>query len=175
MKYKDALKQSMEELAKDEKTVFIGYNIKCGSQFYGSLKEIPPDKKIETPVAEGLMAGLAVGLSLEGFKPVLLFERQDFMLIALDVIVNHLDKLEEMSDGEFRAPVIIRAISATLKKPLDPGPQHCQDFSKQFKEMVSFPVLEPKTPEEVLECYEKAQNSSTPVMIIEKRELYENE
>ena len=175
MKYKDALKKSMETLAQDEKTVFIGYNIKYGSQFYGSLKDIPANKKIEAPVAENLMTGIAMGLALEGFKPILLFERHDFMLLALDAIVNHLDKLEEMSDGKFKAPIIIRTISATLKKPLDPGPQHTQDFSQQFKEMVSFPVLETKNSQEIVECYEKAKTSSTPLIIIEKRELYEEE
>ena len=175
MKYKDALKKSMEILSQDEKTIFIGYNIKYGSQFYGSLKDIPSNKKIETPVAENLMTGIAMGLALGGFKPILLFERHDFMLLALDAIVNHLDKLEEMSEGEFKAPIIIRTISATLKKPLDPGPQHTQDFSQQFKEMVSFPVLEPKSSQEIIECYEKARTFSTPLMIIEKKELYENE
>ncbi len=175
MKYKEALKEAMETLAIDEKTVFIGYNIKYGSQFYGSLKDIPESKKLETPVAENLMTGLAMGMALEGFKPILLFERQDFMLIALDGIVNHLDKIEQMSNGQFKIPIIIRAISATLKTPLDPGPQHTQDFTNQFKEMVSFQVYEPKTAEEVKEAYKKASSSLSPVMIVERRELYENE
>jgi pyruvate/2-oxoglutarate/acetoin dehydrogenase E1 component len=171
MKYQEAVKKSMEMLAEEEKTVFLGYNICFGSKAYGTLTDVPEEKKIETPVAENLMTGLATGLAIEGYKPILFFERHDFMLVALDGIVNHLDKIESMSKGEFKTPVIIRAVVGSTK-PLDPGPQHTQDFTEVFKKLVKFPIYEPQNSEEVLEAYEKAKNAEGPVMIIEKKDLY---
>jgi len=174
MKYKDAVKSSMEMLAKDERTFFIGYNIRRGSRAYGTLANVPAEKCIEMPVAENLMVGLATGMALEGYKPVVFFERHDFMLNALDSIVNHLSKLEEMSDGQFCVPVIIRAVIGS-RKPIDCGPQHSQDFSEAFKSMVNFPVYRPKNSQEVRKAYKIAKNAKVPVMVIEERSLYENE
>ncbi len=172
--YKEAIKQSMEMLAQDKKRVFLGYNVKFGSKAYGTLIDIPKSKLIETPIAENLMIGLVTGMSLEGYLPVVFFERHDFMLNALDGIINHLDKLESMSEGQYKTKVIIRAAIGS-KKPLDAGVQHTQDFSKAFKKMIKFPIYEPKTSKEVIEAYLLAKKSSTPVMIIERKDLYDIE
>ncbi|MCX6746792.1 MAG: hypothetical protein NTU63_01520 [Candidatus Pacearchaeota archaeon] len=174
MKYKDAVKKSMEMLAEKENVVFIGYNVNFGSQGYGTLKDVPKEKKIETPVAENLMIGLATGMALEGYHPVVFFERHDFMLNALDGIVNHLSKIEQLSLGEFAPSVIIRAVIGS-RNPLNPGIQHMQDFSRAFKDLVDFPVYTPKTAYEVEEAYNKAKESKRPVMIIEWRDLYDEE
>ena len=169
MEYKDAIKQSMEKLAKDKKVVFIGYNISFGSQAYGTLKDVPINQKIETPVAENLMIGLAMGMAIEGFKPVVFFERHDFILNSLDAISNHLDKFELLTG--IKLPIIIRATVGS-KKPLHPGPQHVQDFTEAFKKLINFKIYEPKTALEVLEVYEIAMKSKEPVMIIERKDLY---
>jgi hypothetical protein len=68
--------------------IFIGYNVARGDAM-GTLKGIEENQKLETPVAENLMSGLAIGMSFEGFRPVLYFERHDFILVAMDAIVNH--------------------------------------------------------------------------------------
>ena len=73
MKFKDAVTQGMTELG-DEGTIFIGYSIIPGDAM-GTLKDVPQDQKIETPVAENLMVGLAIGMSFEGFKPVVYFDK----------------------------------------------------------------------------------------------------
>ena len=174
MKYGEAIKKSMDLLALEPNTLFLGYNINFGSQGYGTLKDVPFEKKIETPVAENLMIGLAMGLSLEGFKPVVFFERHDFMLNASDGLVNHLDKIEQLSHGEFKMPVIVRAVVGA-EKPLNPGLQHTQNFTNIFKEILNFPVYSPRNASEVLRDYEKAMMETGPVMIVEKRDLYENE
>jgi len=174
MKYQEAIKIEMEKLAQDEKVIFLGYNVLHGSKAYGTLKDIPNEKCIETPVAENLMVGLCIGLSLEGFKPVLFFERHDFITVAMDALINHLDKIESMSRGEFKSPLIIRApVGAT--KPLYPGPQHMQDFSGILKKIFHFPVYEVKTVKEIKEAYEKASKFESPVMIIERKDLYPEE
>jgi len=174
MKYKDAIKKSMKMLALDERIRFIGYNVKYGSRAYGTLKDISFEKCIETPVAENLMGGLAIGMSLEGYKPVLFFERHDFLLNGLDSIINHLDKIEKMSLGEYKTPVIIKAIVGGIN-PLNPGMQHMQDYTKAIKSMVSFPVIDLIKVSEIIPTYEKALKMNSPIMIVEKRDLYESE
>ncbi|KHO55455.1 MAG: pyruvate dehydrogenase E1 component subunit beta [archaeon GW2011_AR19] len=174
MKYKDAIKKSMEELAKLDKVRFLGYNVNRGSRAYGTLKDVPKEKCIETPVAENLMVGLAIGMSLEGYKPVVFFERHDFILNSLDAIVNHLDKIEKMSYEQFKTPVIIRA-NVGAKKPLTPGAQHTQDFTEILKKIVTFPVYELLNSKQVIECYSKVKNFENSALIIERRELYDCE
>ena len=171
MTYKDAIIKEMEDIAKDPNSVFLGYNVKFGSQAYGTLSTIPKDKLIETPLAENLMTGLATGLSLQGYKPVLFFERHDFLLNASDAIVNHVDKLEKLSHDDFNTPMIIRA-TVGGRIPLDPGLQHIQDYTEAFRRMVSFPVLAPQTEKEVTEAYDIAKQFIRPIMIVEKRDLY---
>ena len=92
--YKDKIRIEIEKLSQREDIVFIGYGLKFGSRGAGFLKNIPDDKIIETPVAENLMLSMAIGLSLEGKLPVVIYERMDFILNAMDALVNHLDKIE---------------------------------------------------------------------------------
>jgi deoxyxylulose-5-phosphate synthase len=170
LKYFEAVKESMKMLANETNTIFVGYNVKYGSA-YGSLKDIPEDQKLETPLAENLMAGLAMGMSLEGFKPVLFFERHEFVLNACDAISNTMDIIETISDGQFAMPVIIKAVAGSVK-PFYAGLTHTRNMTNIFRELVSFPVYEPETAQEVIKAYEIAKESHSPVMICEKKELF---
>lgn len=170
LKYFEAVKESMEMLAKECNAIFVGYNVRHGSA-YNSLKDIPESQKLETPLAENLMAGLAMGMSLEGFRPVLFFERHEFVLNAIDAIVNTMDVIETISEGEFSMPVIIKAVAGGVK-PFYAGLTHTRDMTNIFCSIVSFPVYEPKTAQEVLCAYELAKSAKTPVMVCEKKELY---
>ena len=170
MEYRDALKTSMVNLANDSERIFLGYNVKRGSKAYGTLEDVQ-DKCIETPVAENLMMGLGTGLALQGFKPVIFYERHDFMLNALDSMVNHLDKFYELSNGTVNPSLIIRAVVGGTN-PIYPGPQHTQDFTELFKNAINFPIHAPKSVKEVLEVYETLRTFKGPCMIIEKKDLY---
>lgn len=167
--YKDAICKCMDDLGKAG-AVFIGYNVAKGDAM-GTLKGVNINQKLETPVAENLMVGLAIGMSFEGFLPVVYFERHDFMLVAADAIGNHLDKIERISHGEYKVPVIIRAVVAD-SGPFYSGPTHSQDFTSMLKTLVSFPVLVPQTGAEVLNVYKNAMQSNQPAIIIEKKSLY---
>ena len=166
--YKENINISMKKLAENN-GVFIGYNVKNGNAM-GSLKGIPDDQKIETPVAENLMVGLAIGMSFEGYRPVVYFERHDFMLVAMDAIGNHLNHIERMSHGEYKCPVILKTVVAD-SGPFYSGPTHSQDFTNVFKNMVNFPVFDPKHSQELLHAYNWANNSSRPTMIVERKSL----
>ncbi len=167
--YKQAVTESMTNLGENG-SIFIGYSIIPGDAM-GTTINVPYDQKIETPVAENLMVGLAIGMSFEGFKPVVYFERHDFMLVAADAIGNHVDKIERISHGEFKVPVILKTV-VDDGGLFYSGPTHSQDFTSTFKEMVSFPVLEPMTAGEVLSAYNFAASSSQPVMIVEHKKFH---
>lgn len=167
--YKDAMNLAMKKLG-DAGAVFIGYNVAKGDAM-GTLKSVPIEQKLETPVAENLMAGLAIGMSFEGFKPVLYFERHDFMLVAMDAIVNHIDKIERISHGEYKVPVIIRAVTADAG-PFYSGITHSQDFTNMLKEAVSFPVHDPVTGVDVLKAFSGAAESGKPALIVERKSRY---
>lgn len=170
MTYFEAVKDSMETLATNFNTIFIGYNVKHGSA-YGSLKDIPEVQKLETPLAENLMMGLAMGMSLEGCRPVVFFERHDFILNGIDAIVNTLDIIDIISDGEFTMPVTIKAVVGGIK-PFYAGLTHTNDLSRAIRKMVSFPVYSPQDAKEVKEAYRIARIANHPVMVSERKELY---
>jgi len=169
LSYKDAVALAMKEIS-THNAVFIGYNVRRGDAM-GTLKDVPMSQKLETPVAENLMAGLAIGMSFEGFIPVLYYERHDFMLVAMDAIVNHIDKIERISHGQYKVPVIIRAVVAD-GGPFYSGPTHSQDFTSAFKSLVSFPVLDPVTGKDVLNAFRNALASGKPAMIVERKSRY---
>jgi pyruvate dehydrogenase E1 component beta subunit len=174
MKYSEAVKVSMENLSSIDDVRFMGYNLKYGSMSYGSLTRIDPTKIIELPVAEQLMAGLAIGMSLQGFLPVLIFERHDFLLLAADQLINHLSKIRTMSKGEFAPKVIIRAIVGGTK-PFHPGPQHTQNFTDLIRNHTTFAVYEPETSEDVISAYTAAMDDPKSSFISEARDKYGND
>ncbi len=167
--YKEAMNLAMTELG-NQGAIFIGYNVAKGDAM-GTLKEVSAEQKLETPVAENLMSGLAIGMSFEEFLPVLYFERHDFMMVAMDAIVNHIDKIERISHGEFKVPVIIRAVTAD-GGPFYSGITHSQDFTEVFKSAVTFPVYDPKSGKEILEAFRNARDSKRPAIIVERKSRY---
>lgn len=167
--FKEAVTKAMTELS-DQGAIFIGYSLIPGDAM-GTLKNVPNTQKIETPIAENLMMGLAIGMSFEGFKPVVYFERHDFMLVAADAIGNHLDKIDRISLGEFKPSVILKTI-VDDGGLFYSGPTHSQDFTKTFKTLVNFPVLVPETADEALDMYRFAMQNSGSTMIVEKKSLH---
>lgn len=167
--YKDAMIIAMTELGQ-QGAIFIGYNVVKGDAM-GTLKNVPLEQKLETPVAENLMSGLAIGMSFEGFLPILYFERHDFILNALDAIINHIDKIERISHGEYKVPVVIRAVTADAG-PFYSGITHSQDFSKLLESGVSFPVEDPREGKDVLRVFRDAVESKRPVVVIERKSRY---
>jgi len=169
LSYKRAIVQAMTDLGKIN-SVFIGYNVKNGNAM-GTLGGVSDSQKIETPVAENLMSGLAIGMSFEGFKPVVYFERHDFMLVGADAIVNHINYIERISHGEYKVPVILRTIVAD-SGPFYSGLTHSQDFTNGFKAMVTFPIYAPTNGQEVIRDYRLASESTRPSMVVEKKSYY---
>lgn len=167
LSYRDALKLSMKLIGRDPLVRVCGYGLKVGHE-KGSFADVPAAQLAEFTVAENLMMGAAIGMSLTGLKPIVFFERFDFVLNALDAIVNHLDACETISNGEFRPTCILRIVVGNTQKPLYTGHTHTRDHSEALKRMVRFPVWRVRTGEEVMTAYEQAYknlpNHSTAIV-----------
>ena len=108
MKYKDELIKSMEWLAKKEDTIFLGQACRVsGHAISSTLEKVPLEKRVELPVIEETQLGISTGMALEGYVPITMYPRFDFFILACNQLVNHLDKIREMSRGDMRPRVII--------------------------------------------------------------------
>lgn len=174
MTYKQILSDTFIKLAKDKKVVFVGYNTRI-NKAGGTLDHVSEIQLLETPLAENLMAGLATGMALEGYKPILYFERFDFITNAIDCIVNQIDKINKISKGEFSANIIIRCVVGRKNNPFFTGLTHTQDFSKAMSNIVSFPVISLNDKNVIFNEYISAYNnlSKYSTMLIEFQDHYD--
>ena len=157
MKYFDELKKSMNYLAVNEKTIFIGQAVEVpGTSMTNTLKGINPKKLLELPVAEEMQMGITTGLALDGNIPVSIFPRWNFLLLAMNQLINHLDKVNIMSNNGFKTKAIIRT-GVGSQKPLHPQYQHIGDFTDMVRKMCSsLDVIQLNEPEDIFLSYKKA-------------------
>ena len=157
MKYFDELKKSMNYLAASEKTIFIGQAVEVpGTSMTNTLKEINPKKLLELPVAEEMQMGITTGLALDGNIPVSIFPRWNFLLLAMNQLINHLDKVNIMSNNGFKTKAIIRT-GVGSQRPLHPQHQHIGDFTDMVRKMCSsLDVIKLNEPEDIFPSYKKA-------------------
>ena len=119
---------------------------------------IQESKKIEFPVAENFQIGVSIGLAMNGFIPISIVPRWNFLLCATDQIINHLDKFPILSDGQNNPKVLIR-VAVGSEIPVDPQDQHKGNFSEAFRLMCkTIDIIECKTPESILPAYQFAYN-----------------
>lgn len=130
----EGITAAMTWLGEQPDTLFLGQSVLYpGAKTYNSLTGVPAGKRIEMPVAEALQLGISIGLGLEGFVPISIFPRTNFLLCAMDPLVNHLDKLPLYSD--YRPRVLIRTVVGKTR-PLDAGPQHTGDYTAALRRML---------------------------------------
>ena len=158
MKYFEELKRSMEYLAADPATVFLGQAVACpGTAMSNTLKGVSADRKVELPVNEDMQMGMTNGLALQGKLPVSIFPRWNFLLLATNQLVNHLDKFGDMSAGGYQPKAIIRT-SIGSQRPLHPGHQHIGDYTDAYRKMLkNVEVVRLEEAEDVYPAYEKAR------------------
>lgn len=133
----------MTTLARDRNFLVVGYNVtKPGGEGGGTFCGVPENQRIEMPLAENMMLGASVGLSLQGYVVLAWLERMDFLTCCMDAIVNHLDKIKQISEGIHKPAAIIRCVVGNSDAPLYTGATHTQNFTKALKEMVGFPIYE---------------------------------
>lgn len=168
--YLTELRAAMKRLSADPRTLFVGQAVAYGGQrAHETFADVPAERRIEMPVIEDFQIGFCHGLALEGYIPVSFFPRWDFLLIAANQLVNHLDKAPCRG---WQPKVIIRT-AVGGNKPLDPGPQHTQDHSRAFSSMLhNIPVLQAHSAEVVAQVYDTAMRIPNSCIVVEHMGLY---
>lgn len=175
MKYFDELKRSMNFLAQDPRTVFLGQAVAVpGTAMSNTLKEVPSHRLIELPVAEEMQMGMTTGLALTGLIPVSVFPRWNFLILAINQLVNHLDKIHLMSNGGDKTKAIIRT-GIGSQRPLHPQHQHVGDFTEAIRMMCStVEIIRLEEPKDVFPAYEWAllREDGHSTIIVEYGDYY---
>ncbi len=157
IKYFDELTRAMTFLAADPRTVFIGQAVAApGTAMTTTLTGVPRERLVELPVAEEMQMGMTAGLALAGLVPVSIYPRWNFLLHAMGQLVNHLDKVQIMSNGGFATKAIVRT-GIGSERPLHPQHQHVGDFTAAVQAMCStIEVIRLDEPADIFPAYSKA-------------------
>jgi pyruvate/2-oxoglutarate/acetoin dehydrogenase E1 component len=175
MKYFLELKRAMEYLGQQPDTVFIGQAVEYpGTAMSNTLKDVDQSKLLEMPVAEEMQMGMSVGIALSGKVPVSIYPRWNFLLLSINQLVNHLDKIPMFSHGEFKTKVIIRT-GIGSERPLHPQAQHVGDFTEPLQAMMSnVEIIRLENPEDIFPAYKKAyeRTDGKSTILVEYGDFY---
>ena len=157
MSYLKEIQKSMKFLAKNKNVIFMGQSVVYpGSSIFVSLKDVPKSKKIEIPVMEEVQTGMAIGMALNGYIPVSCYPRFDFLILAANQLTNHLDKIDYLTNNNFKSKILIRTMIGSTK-PLNAGLQHTQDHTNALKQLVQFSeVIKLNREDEIFDKYTNA-------------------
>ncbi|HOW35773.1 MAG TPA: hypothetical protein PL155_05105 [Candidatus Omnitrophota bacterium] len=175
MKYFDELKRTMEWLAQQPHTLFVGQTVAGpGTFMFQTLRDVSPEKTLEMPINESFQMQFSIGLALAGYVPISVYPRQNFLLIAVSDMVNMLDKIPAISDNKVIPKVIIR-VAVGPDAPVHPGHQHVGNYAEAFRKMFGWiEVVELNEPQEIFPAYkhalERTDNKST--LLIEHGNYY---
>ena len=175
MSYFDELKRAMDWLGAKEDTMFLGQAVEyAGTAMTNTLKDVDPSKLLEIPVDEEMQMGITNGLALNGTVPISIFPRWNFLLLAVNQIVNHLDKIKILSDDEYKPKVIIRT-GIGAERPLHPQYQHVGDYTTAFREMcTNIEIIRIEEPEDAFPAYRRAymREDGKSTIIVEYGDYY---
>jgi pyruvate/2-oxoglutarate/acetoin dehydrogenase E1 component len=175
MDYEYELQRAMAWLGEHDNTVFIGQAVAYpGTAMTKTLRNVPKEKLLELPVAEEMQMGMSTGLALAGFVPISIYPRWNFLLLATNQLVGHLDKLPIYSNGGYRPKVIIRTASAS-RTPIDPQSQHLGNFSDPFRQMLkTVEVIECDRADQIFAAYRRGyeRDDGRSTLIVEHTRRY---
>jgi pyruvate/2-oxoglutarate/acetoin dehydrogenase E1 component len=175
MKYKEEIIRAMDWLGSKPNTIFTGQAIGVsGHAISGTVTNINKEKRLELPVFEEVQLGMAIGLALEGYVPITCYPRFDFFILSLNQLVNHLDKMREMSSNLMTPKVIIRVSIGSLL-PFSAGPQHTQNHTEAIKLMLTdVDVIILNDPIDIFPAFQKAyeRNDGKSTLVIEYNDYY---
>ena len=175
MKYFDEIKRTMEWVAVQPKTIFVGQTVAGpGTFMFSTLRDVPPDRAYEMPINESFQMQFTIGLALSGYVPISVYPRQNFLLLAASDMVNMLDKIPAISQNTWMPKMIIR-VATGPDAPVHPGHQHIGNYADAFRKMfTTIDVVELDEPEDVYPAYQKALDPANlrSTLIIEHGNFY---
>jgi len=166
----EALHQAMES---DPKVITFGLGVGDPKEIFGTTsglqEKFGAQRAFDMPTAENAMTGVAIGASLQGYRPVMVHQRFDFFLLAMDQLVNGAAKWHFMFGGQKSASIVIRLV---IGRGWGQGPTHSQSLHAWFAHIPGLKVVMPTTPADAKSLLLGAIADPNPVVFLEHRWLH---
>lgn len=177
LSYGSAINEALHQMMAMDSSVFlIGQGVKSpwyvGNTATGLLERFGSRRVIDTPVSENAMTGAAIGASIAGMRSVIVHPRMDFMLYALDPIINEAANWHYMSGGRLCAPVVIWGI---INRGGEQAAQHSQALHGLFAHIPGLKVVMPSTPYDAKGLMIAAIQDDNPVIFADDRWMYSHQ
>ena len=174
MLFRDALNQGLrEEMQRDERVFVMGEEV---GRFEGSYKvtrglinEFGQKRVRETPIAEEGFVGAGIGAAMLGLRPVVEIMTLNFILVAMDMVINHAAKIRYMFGGEVQVPLVIRTPGGAGGQLTA---QHSQSFESWFANTPGLKVVAPANPHDAKGLLKSAIRDEDPVLFLENLMIY---
>jgi pyruvate dehydrogenase E1 component beta subunit len=164
---REALEQAME---RDPRVFVLGEGVDDPTGIYGTTLGLAdrfgPERCFDTPLAENGLTGIAAGAAIGGMRPVFVHNRPDFLLLAMDQLVNHAAKWHQMSGGAVAVPL---TIWAAVGRGWGPGAQHSQALHGLFAHTPGLKVAVPASPYDAKGLMLAAIDDPNPVLVLDHR------
>lgn len=164
----------LEALSDDPKTLILGAGVTDPKGIFGTTLEPAqtfPERVLETPLSENMLTGACLGLALEGWKPIFVHARCDFLLLTMEHLLNTSAKWREVhNDRKFT--MVVRCL---VGRGWGQGPNHSQAFHAMLAHVPGMRVLYPVDPGNIRHWVNEALSCGSPTVIMEPRRMYEVE
>ena len=165
------LEGTSQEMARDESVILFGLGVDDARGLGGTTKGLQEkygkERVFDTPLSEDGMTGIAVGAALAGLRPIHTHVRMDFLMLAMNQLVNIAAKARYMSGGKIHVPMVVRALIGDGW-----GAQHCQGLHSFFAHIPGLKIVAPATPYHAKGCLAQAIRDDNPVIVMEHFRLY---
>jgi len=173
MTFAQAINMATHEAMKDSQDVFCyGLGVDDPKRIFGTtdgLKEAFGPRVFDMPTAENGMLGVGVGAAITGMRPLMVHQRLDFFLLAMDQLVNSAAKWHYMFGGQRSVPLTIRLV---LGRGWGQGPTHSQSLQSWFAHIPGLKVVMPATPQDAANLLYASIFDNNPVVFLEHRWLH---
>jgi pyruvate/2-oxoglutarate/acetoin dehydrogenase E1 component len=169
-----------EEMARDDSVVVVGLDVGAQGGVFGAtrglLDRFGPERVLDMPISEAGYTGAAIGLAMEGLRPVVEMQFSDFVTVAFDQLATLAAKLHYLTSGRVKVPMVVRmpygASIAGHGYMTGAGPHHSQSLEAWFCHLAGMKVVMPSTPADALGLLKAAIRDDGPVMFFEHKALY---
>ena len=174
LQFREAICEAMsEEMRRDESIYLMGEEVAEYNGAYkaskGMLDEFGEKRVIDTPIAELGFAGIAVGSTMTGNRPIVEFMTFNFSLVGIDQIINNAAKIRQMSGGQFKCPIVFRGPTASAGQL---AATHSQAFESWFANCPGLKVIVPSNPYDAKGLLKAAIRDDDPVIFMESEQMY---
>jgi pyruvate dehydrogenase E1 component beta subunit len=175
--YRDAINEAITlEMDRDPDVFLFGLDVDDHKRILGTtrglVEKFGPERCFSTPLSEDAMTGLALGAAISGFRPIHVHIRADFLLLAMNQIVNMISNTRYLSAGRLRVPLVIRAV---VGRGWGQAAQHSKSLHSLFAHVPGLKVVLPATPNEARGLMIAAIRDDDPVIFLEHRWLHDIE